>query len=120
MASQGEISFVAGAVATITVPSTGAKPSHKNKCAHNHIAHHDIAIRKFEPALPEKRKKIFGRSTPAERRAGVLTNSLRPLANGDARQFSMKATKENFTRLSPIWVRGRLNLAASEKPSPLS
>jgi hypothetical protein len=45
---------------------------------------------------------------------GIMTNSLRHLANGEARQFSMKATKENFTRLSPISVRGRFNIAASE------
>jgi hypothetical protein len=101
-------------MATITVPSTGAKPSRENKCAHDHIAH-TTSPAESPSRLDRKRpEKIFDRSAPGEWRAGVLTNSLRPLANGDARQFSMKATRENFTRLSPIWVRARSNIAASE------
>jgi hypothetical protein len=45
---------------------------------------------------------------------GAPTNSLRHLANGEASEFSMKSTKQNFTRLSPIQVRGRFNIAASD------
>jgi hypothetical protein len=67
-------------------------------------------------ALSDKKPEEFFLIAARRRNAapGISANSLRHLANGEARQFSMKATKENFTRLSPIWVRGRLNITASE------
>jgi hypothetical protein len=99
---------------TITVPLTTAKPSAENKCAHDHIRRPRHRELKFgKQALPKKNQKNFRSKHRPDGALGGMTNSLRPLANGDARQFSMKSTKQNFTRLSPNRVRGRLNIAAS-------